>query len=122
MTLLAAMAALVLLSTITLALLALATTEPQIANNLLRGEQAFYVAESGLEIALTLLNTGQPIDDMPRPIGAGTVTITVDTATPDHVRVLARGQVGLAVRRVANSFERDAEGRWHPLAQFTEHY
>jgi hypothetical protein len=120
MTLILALFAMLTLTVTTLALLSTATTEPVIANNLLHGSQAFYVAESGLEIALVELNEGRVPDGSTRFIGFGrvvTVGIIIDT---DHVHVIARGRVGSALRIVSNMFELDVDGRWQPLKQFKE--
>ena len=120
MTLMVAIFAMVLLSTTTVALLVLSASEPTIAHNLLHGVQAFYVAESGLEIALCQLNQGMPLMVLTGPVGVGTYTITVQPVDPDHVLVRSVGQVETATRTVSNTFERDAEGVWHPMKQFRE--
>jgi hypothetical protein len=126
MTFMLACVVMLCLTVTTFALLAIATTEPRIANNLLLGSQAFYIAESGLEIALWELNAGKLPDYASRKIGGGSVTITVQGTIlerlldPVHVRVLARGQVGTAVRVVSNTFVRDANGHWSPMARFRE--
>jgi hypothetical protein len=128
-TLVLALFTMVLLATTTAALLVVSASEPLIANNLLRSSQAFYVAESGLEIALATLNSdGLPLPVVVGPVGAGTYTLTVTPLGlslpligPVHVRVRSVGRVGLATRAVSNEFARDLlDGGWRPLSRFRE--
>lgn len=125
MTLLLALSTMLALGTMILALLTSAVTEPRIANNLLQGSQTFYVAESGLEMALARLNRGEHPEGT-WPVGAGTVTVTVSNGLlwwlldPQHVQIQAQGEVQGAPRRVSNRFERGEDGRWRPLGEFRE--
>ena len=119
MTLVSAVLAMVMLSTTTVALLMLSATEPIIANNLLRGFQAFYVAESGLEIALASVNHDILDESMSGTLAGGgryTVTVTVDGA---ELAVRSVGQVETATRVVSNRFEQ-IDGRWQPMRRFRE--
>jgi hypothetical protein len=128
MTLVSAILVLNLLTVTTLAFLTLSASEPQIANNHLRSSQAFYIAESGLEIGLAHLNNeGPPVLVQAGPVGAGTYTLTLTPVGlplpgigPIMVRAHSVGQVGPATRAVSNVFMRDLEGRWAPLPQFRE--
>jgi hypothetical protein len=118
MTLVVAMVSSVALATMLFALVTLATTEPLIANNLLQGSQAFYVAESGLEIALAHLNAGVPPEGV-YTLALGTVHVTYESVDADHVRVRSQGQVEGATRLVSNQFVRE-DGRWGPMKEFKE--
>lgn len=125
MTLLSAVLAMTLLSITTAALLTLGASEPQIANNLLRGSQAFYLAESGLEIALAHLNNGgSPLLVQAGAVGAGTYEVTVTPIglpLPVLVQVRSVGQVGPATRVVSNVFVWDPlDSRWRVLPEFRE--
>lgn len=120
MILLLAVMAMVLLSTTTMAMLAVSVTEPIIANNLLLGSQAFYLAESGLEIALGILNANVPLVAVTGSLAGGTYAITFSVEGVDRVHVRSVGRIASAVRMVSNRFERDAEGVWRPLKQFRE--
>lgn len=120
MTLVAGVLAMVMLSTTTAALLMVSATEPQIANNLLLGSQAFYIAESGLEIALVLLRSGAPPDVQASACAGGAYTIRFMDNADGSVWVHAEGRIGNARRLVTNRFARDDDGVWQPLREFRE--
>ena len=113
-------AAIGLLSTLLLPLIILGMSEVAIANNLLQSAQAFYLAESGLELAVRQANRGEPITPGSGPLGAGTYQVSVHPLGSDHIRVQGTGRVGTAVRRVSNVFERNEFGVWTPTTQFRE--
>lgn len=115
-----ALLAMVLLGTLTGAFLTLSATEPLIATNLLRGSQAFYVAESGLEIALWQANQASGPASLMGTLGEGTYAVTVAVEDATHVRVRSVGRVGPAIRIVSNTFERTDEGVWQPMRRFRE--
>lgn len=102
-----------------LGLLVLGAGEAHVAANLLAGSQAFYLAESGLEIALVELRAGTPPNGAVRALGEGHVVVTGATQDPDHVEVLARARVGTAERVVRTVFERGLDG-WRPVGPFME--
>jgi type II secretory pathway component PulK len=120
MTLVMALFTMLSLTITTLALLTMATTEPRIAANLLHGSQAFYLAESGLEIALAMLQENRPLVDRAGTVGAGHYSLTFTEVEVTRVRVRSVGRVGRAVRVVSNQFEQDADGIWRPMKSFRE--
>jgi hypothetical protein len=107
------------LATVLALLLVVGATEVRIAENVLAGAQAFYLAESGLEMALVELRAGEPSREGRRLMGHGHVVVWRTVQDADHVEVVAHGQVGTALRIVRNVFERGSDG-WRPLAQFSE--
>jgi hypothetical protein len=86
------MIVLTLITTLALAFLALASTEPIIANNHMASAQARAMAESGIERALWALSSGAVAD----PLGQPTAAAPYDGAQVSYIAMSANG--GFTVR------------------------
>lgn len=100
--------------------LLLAASEQRIAHNLLASTQALVLAESGLEVAVVRLNSGEPVGELHATLGAGHHTVRVEMLDANHALVTAIGEVDGATRTVSNVAAREPSGRWQLGAQFKD--
>ena len=96
------MIVLTLITTLALAFLALAATEPVIANNHMASAQARAMAESGIERALWALSSGAVAD----PLGQPTAAAPYDGAQTSYVAMSANGGFTVKIQDGAAANER----------------
>jgi hypothetical protein len=96
------MIVLTLITTLALAFLALAATEPVIANNHMASAQARAMAESGIERALWALSSGAVAD----PLGQSTAAAPYDGAQTSYVAMSTNGGFTVRIQDGAAANER----------------
>lgn len=97
---------LVLLSVIALSFISLAATERIIAVNERQSTQAFYLAESGIENALELLNEDPEAEDFEFQVNGNEINVELSRDEPGKILIVSQAEISGITRAVVVTLEK----------------